>query len=409
MWEKKYTTESYNDDFHYNFFERDLMGNKYLFKLLTFLNKILPKYEQVLLHGNTNLDDNTLSLSKYIFENYKIKIYLSVTKDYMQYAKKLMPAGIMIIQSRSFLYFKIYLTSRYIFFTTGSFLNSFSKRQIAVNIWHGILYKRVKKLRGLPGIPAQITVSTSPLTQAMFSEAFGVPVKEVVISGYPRNDVLLSAKEIKTSILKNLKEELNFQKVIIWMPTFRQTKVKGLALDGKFMDNPFNLDLFEVKQFNELLRKHNVLCLIKPHPVAKKMEGFYDLSHLRYIDDKWIANKGITLYQLVACSDILISDVSSIIADYLLLDNPILCVCSDLDTYKNTRGFYFDNIEEWLPGKVLNSQKEFFDSLDRLLTTGIDDFVGKRSEIKDLFFSHKDSNSSKRLTEYIFNKKVSKK
>lgn len=363
-----------------------------------------------MLHGNRNLDDNTIAIAKYVFENYNIKIYFGVSKEYLPYAQKLLPAGITIIQTRTFFYFKKYLTSKYLFITIGTFLNSFSKRQVAVNVWHGILYKRVKKLRGFPGIPAQVTVATSPLTEKMFSEAFGVPPREIVISGYPRNDVMLDSKNNCLSIRRNLDADFNqFKNVIIWMPTFRQNSIKGLAQDGKFMENPFNLDPFDVNQFNELLKRHNVLCLIKPHPAAQKLKGFTDSSHLKYINDKWIANKGITNYQLFACTDMLISDVSSIIADYLLLDNPVLCVCSDLDIYQNTRGFYFENIEEWLPSRVLTSQDELFSSLDALLTSGIDLHKSKREKLKNLFFSKQDSNSTKRLVEFVFNSQVQKK
>lgn len=385
------------------------MRRKILFILLTLINKILPKFDQVMLHGNSNLDDNTIAIAKYIVENYKIKVYFGVSKDYIQYAQKILPKEIIIIPTRTYFYFKKYLTSKYIFFTTGSFLNTFSKRQVAVNVWHGILYKKVKKLRGYPGVPAHVTVATSPLTQIMFSAAFGVPENDMVISGYPRNDVLLNSKNEKFSILNRLDGNLkSFKKVILWMPTFRQSTINVLAQDGRIMDNPFNLDLFDVYQFNELLKSHDSICLVKPHPAAQNIKGFNDLSNLKYIDDKWIVRQGITLYQLVGCSDMLISDLSSIIADYLLLDNPVLCVCSDLDTYQNTRGFYFENIEDWLPGKVINNQQELSELLSSLLTTGIDACEAKRKGIKDLFFSQKDCLSTKRLVEYVFNNNVSR-
>lgn len=363
-----------------------------------------------MLHGNKNLDDNTLSIAKFIYENYKIKIYFGVSKQYEKYAKKLLPPGINVIQTRSFTYFIKYLTSRYIFFTTGSFLNSFSKRQVTVNVWHGILYKRVKKLRGYPGIPAHLTVATSPLTKVMFSEAFGVLEKDVVSSGYPRNDVMLEAKDNISIIRANVGSNfLPFKKIILWMPTFRQNSIKGLTQDGQFMDNPFNLDTFDVFQFNEFLKKYEILCLIKPHPAAQKNNHLSDFSHLKFIDDKWIARKGITLYQLVACSDILLSDVSSIIADYLLMNNPILCVCSDLEIYKSTRGFYFENIEDWLPSNVLDNQEDMVNSLENLFLTGIDPYEEKRKKIRDSFFSDQDAFSTQRLVESVFKSSVQKK
>ena len=81
---------------------------------------------------------------------------------------------------------------------------------------------------------------------------------------------------------------------------------------------------------------------------------------MAFIDDQWISERGVTLYQLVGSTDLLISDVSSVVIDYLLLDQPILCVSTDFEAYKKNRGFYFEAIEEWLPGPVLQQSGNVF-------------------------------------------------
>src|SRR6476619_8350307 len=99
----------------------------------------------------------------------------------------------------------------------------------------------------------------------------------------------------------------------------------------------------------------------------------------------------------------LISDVSSVIIDYLLLDQPVICFSSDFEEYKKTRGFYFDNMEDWLPGRLICNQTDFFNYLKLLLTTGKDPDEQKRMKLKDAFFTFKDAKSTERLIKHVFN------
>lgn len=61
--------------------------------------------------------------------------------------------------------------------------------------------------------------------------------------------------------------------------------------------------------------------------------------------------------------DGLISDYSSIAVDYMLLDRPLGYVLTDLESYRNTRGFVFENPEAYMPGeKIYNLEdlKDYF-------------------------------------------------
>ena len=64
----------------------------------------------------------------------------------------------------------------------------------------------------------------------------------------------------------------------------------------------------------------------------------------------------IALLYLV--SDMLITDYSSVMFDYSLLNRPCLFFAYDLENYKdNLRGFYFDFIKE-APGPIVTTTKE---------------------------------------------------
>jgi CDP-glycerol glycerophosphotransferase len=378
-------------------------------KFLSALNKMLPKFERVLIIGFPNVESSAVATANYIVSHYEIPVSYVISHKQKDDPKGLLLPGVKVISSDGGFkpqlhFFWQLFSSKYLFLTHGIFLASFSKRQVVTNIWHGILYKKIGLLLGGRSIPAHVTVGTSALTRKMFAEAFGVPEAKVYVSGYPRNDQLLEGKANKTAVREQVDARLHrYKKVLIWMPTFRKNMNKTGWQDGIESGNPFYIDNFEVQHFNRILKESNSFCLVKPHPMAVKYENNVNLSHMTFIDDQWISERGVTLYQLVGSTDLLISDVSSVVIDYLLLDQPILCVSTDFETYKKNRGFYFEAIEEWLPGPVLSSQEMFFEALQGVLKTGKDAYACKRQKLKQEFFTHHDARSTERLVQYVFN------
>lgn len=68
------------------------------------------------------------------------------------------------------------------------------------------------------------------------------------------------------------------------------------------------------------------------------------LSNVLVFSDADFAAEGIRLYDLLARSDALITDFSSVFADYLLCDKPIAFDISDIDVKSDgLRGFVVDD------------------------------------------------------------------
>jgi CDP-glycerol glycerophosphotransferase (TagB/SpsB family) len=89
--------------------------------------------------------------------------------------------------------------------------------------------------------------------------------------------------------------------------------------------------------------------------------------------------------------------------DYLLVDQPIICISTDIEEYEKTRGFYFDKIEDWIPTKVLQNQKVFLKYLNILLNGDSNDpFKQKREDLKNIYFTYHDAHSTERLVEHVF-------
>jgi len=384
------------------------MIQKIFRSFLELINHIIPKTKnKIIFVPFPNTEPGSIRMANYITKHYPEKNVYLVADTAYDIPKKLLDPKVHIIKRKlrlDFGFLSNLFTSQYIFYSHGLIINRFPKSQVVVNLWHGLLYKNVGMLLGRGKTNADFTVGTSKTSQVMFSKAFGVSEDSVTTSGYPRNDVLLEAKLNKTSIIEKLQLKQKYQKILLWMPTYRKSIKGDIRVDGTEVGNPFYIKDFDVHRFNSILEAHNALCIVKPHPMAPKLPSSKDVSNILFVDNHWIYEKGFDLYEFVGATDILISDVSSIIIDYILLDKPIICISEDFEEYKNTRGFYFKDTEEKIPTKVLKSSKEFFEALNQLLNTRVDPYLEKRMALKDFFFEHKDDKSAERLANIVFGK-----
>ncbi|MEF7456841.1 CDP-glycerol glycerophosphotransferase family protein [Pediococcus pentosaceus] len=166
----------------------------------------------------------------------------------------------------------------------------------------------------------------------------------VDVVGLPRNEALvkesLNKDIIKNRVIKKL--GLDPQKeVLLYAPTFREYNLGISSGENKFFDKKF-LDKIS-KEYNVLVRGH-----------------YFALENL---NNKHIFNvsKYENLNELMIASDILISDYSSIIFDYLLLDKPILLYLFDYTKYSTYRGLYFN------PNNFFDSYIEINQLTEKLL------------------------------------------
>src|SRR5690606_16976283 len=130
----------------------------------------------------------------------------------------------------------------------------------------------------------------------------------VFISGYPRNDQMLRAKSDKAKIRKMIRSHdlSGYQQILFWMPTFRRKSATEMmnVRKGIQLDNPFEVQRFDIERFNQLLIEQNAVCLLKPHYFYLTGNHKSDYSNILMIDDEWIGEQGINLYELIACTDI---------------------------------------------------------------------------------------------------------
>jgi CDP-glycerol glycerophosphotransferase len=75
------------------------------------------------------------------------------------------------------------------------------------------------------------------------------------------------------------------------------------------------------------------------------------------------AGAGFEMEDLLATADVLVTDYSSVMFDYAVLERPMIFFVPDLEKYRDTlRGFYFD-FEASAPGPLVRTTSELVAAL----------------------------------------------
>ncbi|MGQ4444955.1 CDP-glycerol glycerophosphotransferase family protein, partial [Streptomyces violaceoruber] len=104
--------------------------------------------------------------------------------------------------------------------------------------------------------------------------------------------------------------------------------------------------------------------------------------------------------ELCLAADALVTDYSSIMFDYANLDRPIVIHADDWETYRTTRGVYFDLMAE-APGPVARTQAE----LTEILTSDAwhDERAAKaRTAFRRRFCEYDDGRAAERVVRRVF-------
>lgn len=110
------------------------------------------------------------------------------------------------------------------------------------------------------------------------------------------------------------------KKILLWAPTFR-----GKAAAPNSLDNETILKLQEQLGTEWMV-------LIKHHPHDDAVAA----------DPRHRSNCPIPTERILPVVDMLITDYSTMVLDYLAFDKPFILYAPDLEEYENTRGFFVD-------------------------------------------------------------------
>ncbi|MET9322950.1 bifunctional glycosyltransferase family 2 protein/CDP-glycerol:glycerophosphate glycerophosphotransferase [Streptomyces sp. NPDC003038] len=199
--------------------------------------------------------------------------------------------------------------------------------------------------------------------------------------GYPRNDVFHRAS--RTDVLE-LRERLGIppgSTAILYAPTHRDYR----------RSRPDHLDLERVlrdlgPRFTLLTRTH----------LTYADSGWAPDAHPRLID----VSSYPSVEELCLASDALVTDYSSLMFDYAVLDRPIVIHADDWEAYEAARGTYFD-LRTCPPGAIARTEDELVD----IFATG--HWQGSRSAqlraaFRARFCPYDDGHAAERVVRRVF-------
>ncbi|MGW8380074.1 bifunctional glycosyltransferase family 2 protein/CDP-glycerol:glycerophosphate glycerophosphotransferase [Streptomyces sp. ODS28] len=188
-----------------------------------------------------------------------------------------------------------------------------------------------------------ISISSNPHTTEVWDRVYPTPYEHLE-SGYPRNDVYTSATGEDVA---RIRAELGIpqgRKALLYAPTMRDYR-KGF------------MPVLDMERLSNELGDEYVL-LVRTHYFYGDNRALQDLQERGLIMD---VSRHPSTEELCLASDALITDYSSIMFDYANLDRPIVIYAPDWETYRNSRGTYFDLLSGQpgeTPGAFARSDEE---------------------------------------------------
>ncbi|ACY96795.1 bifunctional glycosyltransferase/CDP-glycerol:glycerophosphate glycerophosphotransferase [Thermomonospora curvata] len=217
------------------------------------------------------------------------------------------------------------------------------------------------------------------------ARGLGVAPDRLLPVGYPRNDPLVNGGD--PAELAALRRALGLagRQVVLYAPTFRPGRGGKAA--------PLRLPFDPVRFARELGDTH--VMLVRPHyltRVSLPPEAKAAVRDVGHIPD---------VTPLLLLADALVTDYSSIMFDYALLDRPMIFYVPDLEEYTGRdRGCYFD-LAEHAPGPLLREEDALLAALADLPAQR-DAHAARRRAFAARFGEYDRGDAAARVVELIF-------
>jgi CDP-glycerol glycerophosphotransferase len=204
---------------------------------------------------------------------------------------------------------------------------------------------------------------------------------ETLEVGYPRNDRLVTATPAEAAKVREKLGIAEGERVVLYTPTHREWLPRGRQV----------LDL---EAFADRLAPDTVL-LVRAHyfhvTAAQRTQArrgrMLDVSAYPVVEDLYLA------------ADAMITDYSSAMFDFAVLDRPLVVFAPDWPAYRELRGAYFD-LMELPPGAVATT----FDELVGVFTSGAyadDAAAGRRARFRERFCYLDDGKAAERVVRRV--------
>lgn len=329
-------------------------------KIVTFVVPV--KRQRVLFTSFPDLSDNSWALFKYYYNNSRQLefVWLVESKSLAVRDKIKSYPNVKVIKRKSARGFFAYARAALVFHTHGIFSFNkirFNNKKIIVNLWHGMPIKQVGKLDSKYTGPYKVesrkshfAIATSEFYRDIISSSFAIPKECVLNFGLPRNDILYSriSRERKNLIFDELEISTD-NKLILWLPTYRRSTVGDIRKDSDYDNFIDEIGDDFLRNIDDVAGVNNLQIVIKLHPMDSlngRLDTIrQDFKSIKIISAAQWSDKKLDLYDVLAASELLISDLSSVLIDALPSRLKIATTTQDFSSY--TREVIPKAVELW--------------------------------------------------------------
>lgn len=214
------------------------------------------------------------------------------------------------------------------------------KQQFYVQTWHGTL--GIKKIEGECESSLTKRYILMAKHDSSMVDLIACPNKDqvdlfknyywyygdgIVNVGSARNDILFNIEESEIELLKK-KYGYYDKHIILYAPTFRANR----SLDI------YKLDFEKIRKETEKKYGGDWILLIRLHPTMfDKAKNIVDYN--QHIRDGSVVKDA---QELLAMTDVLVTDYSSIVFDFMVTYKPAIIYAPDIDEYSKERDFHID-------------------------------------------------------------------
>lgn len=362
------------------------------------LKMIPPKVidNRILFETGTDFEGEGKIFYDYLIEQgynkkYEIIWLVKDPKKYKKYARenvRFVSSHIMFDESRrNAKAYRYMLSSHYIFYDHSvNWIAMTRKKQVFTDLWHGCDYAMdVDRKR----IFFDYCLTPGESFNLPMKEMFGCTMRKMLPLGYPHYDEVIGESTKAEKFKENLLEKSGSSKLLLWYP-----------VDEKILTGE------EIRHLDELCGKNRIHLLVNMQVVETdcrktvtewKTKDGNELTNIGQYTEKEMKKAGIDIYQLLHVTDALISDYSSLMTDFLLLDRPIAAEVTKLDDGKMW-------ISEDYPAHIPGRKAESFEDICRFVkdvAEGKDENASERRQTADSIFNRCDS-YCQRIADCIF-------
>ncbi len=272
----------------------------------------------------------------------------------------------------------------------NKFLTEFTN---SIHLWHGVVPKKLKEINITP-------TKLGNFFYKKIKKYLFYPNNEMssnIIKRFPKNKYQLKNFNLPRNIIFDKKllnpnifrtdREIKFREKIL------NSKKKVLGYFTTWRPDGLELfrdikDLNELNDLNEILKKTNSIMIIKNHMNSDKKDQniLYNnkveelINYVKNLESFIFSDYEFDLNSILDVCNVLITDYSGVIFDFLYLDRPIITYTPDYKEFKSNTGFIFDPTKYNFTFNVNN-----FDQLKNLILN----FETNNDKFKDIHYKNR--------------------